>query len=286
MQEGNDMLCISRIRRHYDTLSAKERCIADYILENGNKVAKMTVAEIAAEADASQATVVRFCRSLGFKGLAEFKLYLGNASLSKEADCSDLSTDESEMAIAQKTAVIYKGLIDETLAVLDSDSLKAAVKALDEASQIVMFGEGGSGCTTRIAYDTFSQIALPCVYVEDPFFQITAASRMEPGQVAFTICHSGRSRDLIENVQVAKTKGATAVSIIGIVGTVLSKISDITLYTGLSDHAFFSETIAARICELNVVSALHSALAVKNQDKLGDYQYTVSELLETKRLKR
>lgn len=286
MQDGNDMLYISRIRRHYDTLSVKEKCIADYILENGSKVAKMTVAEIAAEADASQATVVRFCRSLGFKGLAEFKLYLDNASLSKEADYSDLSTDESEMAIAQKTAVIYKGLIDETLAVLDSDSLKEAVKALDEASQIVMFGAGGSGCTTKIAYDTFSQIALPCVYIEDPFFQITAASMMRPGQVAFTICHSGRSRDLIENVQIAKSKGATAVSIIGIVGTVLSKISDITLYTGLSDHAFFSETIAARICELNVVSALHSALTVKNQEKLGDYQYTVSELLETKRLKK
>lgn len=79
--------------------------------------------------------------------------------------------------------------------------------------------------------------------------------------------------------------GATTISIMGLAGSPLSKCTDIPLYTGLSGHTFFSDTIAARICELNVVSALHALLVLRNEERLGDYRRKVSELLNIKRLK-
>ncbi len=282
---NDNMLCLSRIRQHYDLLSNTERRMADFILADWKRVIDMPVAQIAEEAGVSQATVVRFCRSIGFNGLPDLKLCLRREQLSPLGELDDVDNDESPATVAQKIMRYNKDAIDDMLSVLNGEQLKAAADALNCATRVVIIAEGGSASTARCAFDVFMQIGLPCAMVEDPFFQIQAASLMKPGEVAFTVCHSGSAKDTVESMQKAHETGAVTISIMGFVGSPLSKHTDIPLYTGLSGHAFFSETISARICELNLVSVLHALLVLRNEDRLGDYRRRVSELLSIKRLK-
>lgn len=101
-----------------------------------------------------------------------------------------------------------------------------------------------------------------------------------------TVCHSGRSRTIVDTATMAHQHNAVVISIMGICGTALCKCSDILLFSGSSGHAYFSETVAARICELNIISALHAALVIQNQEQLGDYQSKVSRVLEFNRYER
>jgi|LSQX01.2.fsa_nt_gb DNA-binding MurR/RpiR family transcriptional regulator len=282
---NEDILCLSRIRQHYEHLSHTEQRIADLILNDWKQIIDMPIAQIADAAGVSQATVVRFCRSIGFDGVSEFKLYLKRERLSPLGELSEVEDDDTPAVVAQKIIRYNKNAMDDMLSVLNGEQLQIAADALNNAKRVIIMSEGGSACTARSAFDVFLKIGLPCFMVEDPFFQIETAALMKQDDVAFTVCHSGRARNAVESMQRAHEMGATTISIMGLTGSPMSKYTDIPLYTGLSEHAFFSDTISARICELNLVSALHALIVLRNKEQLGEYRRKVSELLSIKRIK-
>lgn len=62
-----------------DTLPAKLRAIAAFVTEDPSEFIRMTSREICARLGTSEPTLIRFCRSLGFAGLAEFRIELALA---------------------------------------------------------------------------------------------------------------------------------------------------------------------------------------------------------------
>ena len=72
----NEQLCLSVIKVKYDTLTGKEKMVADFILSNYEKVISMPIAELAEEAGVIKSVVVRCCKSLGFSGYSELKISL------------------------------------------------------------------------------------------------------------------------------------------------------------------------------------------------------------------
>ncbi|MBQ0072277.1 MAG: MurR/RpiR family transcriptional regulator, partial [Spirochaetales bacterium] len=54
---------------------AQERKVADYLLKNEGRIQSLSIADIARESGSSKATVVRFCKSLGFQGLKDFRVW-------------------------------------------------------------------------------------------------------------------------------------------------------------------------------------------------------------------
>ena len=73
---GNPLL--ERVRNAREGLSPAERRVANVVLDSPRAVLNDAVGVIARRAEVSQPTVIRFCRSLGFEGLADFKLKLGS----------------------------------------------------------------------------------------------------------------------------------------------------------------------------------------------------------------
>lgn len=277
---------LTRIRHHYPMLSNAEKRIADYIMEHYKTLGEATAQELANVTETSPATVVRFCRSVGFKGLADFKMYLKHEHTSPNARWFSVDSDESVSAIIQKTFAFNSNSAEETLSILDDSALEAAVEAIDKASQVVIVSEGGSASAARSAFDVFLQIGIPCVFIEDPFFQVLGIARLPKDAVVIGFNHSGQARNTVEAVRVAQEKGLTTIGLVGIVGSPFMKHVDIPLLTGISEHLYFSDSIAARICELNVVSALHAVLSIRRKEQLGDFREEVSNMLSIKRMKR
>ena len=62
-----------RIRGAYSTLKKAEQRIANAIFQNPEEVINLSVTELAEKSSASESSVVRFCKSLGYKGYYELK---------------------------------------------------------------------------------------------------------------------------------------------------------------------------------------------------------------------
>jgi len=284
MYEYENLISLTRIRQHYSILSKSKKKVADYVLDNYKKVIDFTAEELADATGTSPSTVVWFSRSLGFKGFTDFKLHLERELSTSPVNWLNVESDESMPIIKQKTLRYNTESVEQTMSLLDETSLEMAVKAINNAPLIVLVAEGGSASSARCAYDAFMQIGAICMFLDDPFFQVLSLSNLPKETVVIGISHSGQARNTIESLMVAKEKEMTTIGLVGIVGSPMMKYSDIVLLTGVSDHPFFSDSITARICELNVISTLYASLTIKRNNELGDIRKTVNDLFSIKRI--
>ena len=69
-----EVSCKEKIMGSMHLLTNSESKIAKYVLDNFNETLNYNVSELADKAGVSDASVVRFCKSLGYKGFQDFKI--------------------------------------------------------------------------------------------------------------------------------------------------------------------------------------------------------------------
>ena len=281
------LLYIQRIKALYDTrvFSKSDRAIADYILSDPTCIAGSTASSLAIATNTSPATVVRFCRKLGFSGLAEMKMSTMYNYAGGENEIMDLTPGDNVHQIKQKVINFTKMVVGHLEEVLEDDALAQAAEAIAQARQVVILGEGGSGTISRAAYDVFLKLAIPCHFVSDSFFQAMEIGMMQGNDVLLVIVNSGRTINMVQNAMLAKERGIKTIGIVGPANSPISKYLDIEIRTNLFSSEYFSDLAAARTCELTTISILHSIIALSCGEEQRQQGQKVAELMERKRMK-
>ena len=95
---------LERITASLSSLAPAEQRVAKLVLTDPRAFARLPVRELAERAHVSKPTVVRFCRSMGYDGLADFKLKLaGSVSegvpfIHRSVDVDDTTSSSSWLA--------------------------------------------------------------------------------------------------------------------------------------------------------------------------------------------
>lgn len=277
---------IQRIRAQYDTgiFSKSDKRIADYLLEHPGAVDAETASSIAEKVGTSPATVVRFCRKLGFKGLTDMK---NSAAYTNYIESSttdmDLKKGDNAETVTNKVLQYMKMVLDQLKLSLEPELLQKAADKLADANHVVILAEGGSGTIARAAYDIFLKLAIPCRIVDDIMFQIMEISMMDENDVLFLILNSGRTYNVLQNASYAKQRGIYTIGVVGTKGTPLSKYLDIELPTCIFSSSYLSDISAARLCELVTVSILHSIMALTRDSEQMKRGERIANSIELKR---
>ncbi len=278
---------IQRIRAQYDTgiFSKSDKRIADYLLEHPGAVDAETASSIAEKVGTSPATVVRFCRKLGFKGLTDMK---NSAAYTNYIESSttdmDLKKGDDAETVTNKVLQYMKMVLDQLKLSLEPELLQKAADKLTDANHVVILAEGGSGTIARAAYDIFLKLAIPCRIVDDIMFQIMEISMMDEDDVLFLILNSGRTYNVLQNASYAKQRGIYTIGVVGTKGTPLSKYLDIELPTCIFSSSYLSDISAARLCELVTVSILHSIMALTRDSEQMKRGERIANSIELKRI--
>ena len=278
---------IQRIRAQYDTgiFSKSDKRIADYLLEHPGAVDAETASSIAEKVGTSPATVVRFCRKLGFKGLTDMK---NSAAYTNYIESSttdmDLKKGDDAETVTNKVLQYMKMVLDQLKLSLEPELLQKAADKLADANHVVILAEGGSGTIARAAYDIFLKLAIPCRIVDDIMFQIMEISMMDENDVLFLILNSGRTYNVLQNASYAKQRGIYTIGVVGTKGTPLSKYLDIELPTCIFSSSYLSDISAARLCELVTVSILHSIMALTRDSEQMKRGERIANSIELNRI--
>lgn len=280
------LLYVQRIKATYDTrtFSKSDRIIADHILADPTCIAAATASSLAKATGTSPATVIRFCRKLGFSGLVDMKMSLAYSQANGENVIMDLSREDDVHQIKQKVVNFTKMVVDHLMESLDDEALARAAHEISQAGQVVIVGEGGSGTICRAAYDVFLKLAIPCRYISDAFFQAMEIGMMKNCDVLLLIVNSGRTINMIQNAKLAKECGVKTIGIVGPANSPISRYLDIEIQTSLFSSEYFSDLAAARTCELTTISILHSIIALACSQEQLDHGQRVAQLMEQKRL--
>lgn len=283
---SESMLYIQKINAMYNTgvFSKSDYAIADYILANPEAVRHSTASELAEMSGTSPATVVRFCRKLGYSGLADMKMSVKYSTGEFAAELMELSRDDSAGDVRKKVIQFTKMVLDQLNDTLSDEALTKAAQLICGANELVIIGEGGSGCIARAAYDIFLKLTIPCKLVTDPMFDVMTIRMMRPDDVLLVIINSGRSRNMILDAQLAYENNIPVIGIVGPANSPVSQYLTVEIATSMFRSKYFSDISAARVCELLAVSILHSIIALTFSDERLQKGRLAADAMERKRI--
>lgn len=283
MQES--LLVIQKIKAMYQnkSVSKADSLIADYIIENPDCLLDATAYSLAEASGTSPATVIRFCRKLGFSGFSDLKSKASNYLVDNAQDMSLKRGDDVGM-VKSKVINYTKMIMDQLEQSLDNDALARAADLIANAKRVLIVSEGGSGTISRAAYDIFLKLAIPCTCVEDIMFQMMELSMMDKDDVVFIIVNSGRTWNVLDNAAYARECGLKTIGMVGLKDTPLSQYLDVEIHTNVFSSDYFSDISSARACELVTVSILHSIIALTRTDEQLERSRQIGLSLERKRV--
>lgn len=261
-----------RLREVYDKLNPSERKVATYILEHPEKMISLSVAELAAGSGASQAAIIRLCKTMGIKGYQDLKLKVaGDLQEAERTGYQDIRPDDSITAIIQHVSNNNIQSIRDTLKILEPEMVEKAVAALDKAERIFFFGVGASNLIAMDAQQKLLRINKPSFTFADPHVQLVSALMLTPEDAAVCISYSGETKEVIEAASIAKGKGSATISITKYGESKLSRSVHIPLHTSSTENEIRSGAMSSRISQLNVIDILYLGLASRSYEQSVQY---------------
>lgn len=279
----NELLLFSKVRAVRNQLSAKEMVVADYILEHPEALENCTALSLAEAAGTSNATVVRFCRSCGFSGLNELKLYFRREYLSQEGLKKEISNNDSISVIKQKIQQYHETVMRNIVAEPNEDSFELAAEAIIKANKVLVAGFGGCSGAAVCFVDTFLSVGIPCEYYSDPVMCTYKTALLQPGDVMFVIMYTGSYRSLLDIMALAKKNGATIITVYGVMDTPVEKVSDILLRTTVMAPEHMRSAVNVRVAELITIEILFESVCSKMPEH-GKERKTLDNSLEMHRV--
>ena len=209
---------LDRIRAAIPALPPAEQRVAALLMADPRRFAGMPVGELAERASVSKPTVVRFCRSVGYGGLADFKLKLAGAvnegvpyvhrAVSDDDTPAELVIKVVDNAVA--ALLKYRNAAGAQAFARAIDALASAAR---QGRRIEFYGVGNSGIVAHDAQHKFFRLGVHTAASSDGHVQVMSATMLKAGDCAVVISNSGRSRDLIDTAEIVRKKGAALIVI-------------------------------------------------------------------------
>ncbi|MEI8030436.1 MAG: SIS domain-containing protein [Comamonadaceae bacterium] len=279
---------LDRIKACLPSLAPAEQRVGKLVLSDPRSFAKLPVSELADRAHVSKPTVVRFCRSVGYDGLSDFKLKLaGSVSegvpfIHRSVDADDKTIDITVKVIDNTVAAFLKYRNDASTAMIDK-TVTALLFAYQQGKRIEFFGVGNSGVVAQDAQHKFFRLGVNTIAYSDGHMQVMSASLLEPGDCVVIISNSGRTRDLMDACDIARKHGATTI-VITASGSPLAAAGHIHLAADHPEGYERYSPMVSRLLHLLIIDILATCVALRiGGDKL---QPLLSEMKNNLRSKR
>jgi RpiR family transcriptional regulator, carbohydrate utilization regulator len=271
------------VQAELPTLRKSERKVGNFLLNAPAQVLTMRVADLAAAAVVSEPTVIRFCRALGFDGFQSFKLQLAQF-LGSSGNYVQFSVSAS-YSVADVNRKVFDATIGSLLNVrdeMDPLALEKAIAALSAARRVEFYGFGASGSVAIDAQHKFFRLQVSAAAYTDPHIQHMSAISLKPQDVVVAISQSGRSKALIQSVNLAREAGAT---VIGLVprDTPLATLCDLPIHINVDEDEHVFTPVSSRIAHLVVIDVLAMGVARYRTELLKDHLKRLNRSLRTLR---
>ena len=259
---------MERVQHLQHELSPAEQRVASLVLEHPRKVLSEPIAEIARLADVSQPTVIRFCRSLGFQGLAEFKLKFAGSLT------GSIPVRHSQVRMSDSTHDLSAKVIDNTVSAilkfrdgLDVHAIDRAIELLRRANKVEFYAMGNARVVALDGQHKFFRFRIPTTAHGDAHLFQLAAELLQPGDVVVAISTAGQAPELLGAVDAARKAGASVIAITSSKSALAKKASVCLAVDHTEDSTTFLSMIS-RILQLLLIDIM--AVGISLGDQAGE----------------
>lgn len=280
-------MLIAQIHNLYSNLTAAEKRIANYILNNPSDVPNMTISILAEHCDTAPSAVNRFCKSIKVESFSSLKIMLAKevGGSSEHALLPAFSQDDDGRNVFKKVFSSGIKALSDTLSILNYEEIDEICEKMCSAKRIFVFGVGTSSVIATDAAYRISQVGLQAYAYTDILFMNVSAANMQEGDLAIGISHSGRTKSVVDAMRQAKRAGAETIAITSYSTSIIRRESDYAIVVYPDEENYPVEAVSARVAHLCVVDALMMTLATMKHDDFAEHIASRNTALEEIRYK-
>lgn len=278
---------LDRIAASLPSLAPAEQRVGELVLHDPKAFAHLPVRELAERAHVSKPTVVRFCRSMGYDGLADFKLKLaGHANegvpfIHRSVDPDDKPADVLVKVIDNSVAAFLQYRNAASPVQLEQAGL-AILRTWKQGQRLEFYGAGNSGIVAQDGQHKFFRLGITCLSSSDGHIQVLSATMLRPGDCAVIVSNSGRTRDLLDAAEIAKANGATVIAITAS-HSPLASLCDIHLAADHPEGYDVYSPMVSRLLHLLIIDVLATHVALQMGPELQNQLQQLRTNLQSKR---
>lgn len=271
---------IYAIKTAYNTLSNKERDIADYILENPLDSVSPSIDTLSNLIGISESTMVRFVRKLGFPGYQQFRICLARETIPVDDGQSfDQGLDSIEAALSST-----RSTLDETFSQINHNTIKDAGALISKCKNLYIAGMGGSGIVAEDMYHRFITTGISCHFSIAFHTQLLLASQSTEKDVAVLFCHTGIDVDAIDIAEEFKRQKCPIIVITGQPKSPINKYATVSLLISNTQPSPIVEIFSERIVSMVLVDALYIEVVSNTRNERIDSINKAKRVIASRRL--
>ncbi len=260
-------------------LTKSQRKLLDYFETVDHKrVIYMSITDLAAATGVAEATVLRFCRSLGFNGYQEFRLNLAQGVIDigrKEQDGIDYVDDIAEA---------YEEAMKNCRKILKGDRLQTAYDMIFEAETVCCFGVGHSYLAALELHNRLMMMGILTYCERDTHLQNVLISSRSSKDLMIIFSVSGSSKDTVEAAELARACGMKVLVITSYEKSPLTRYADLVLSAAPMEAPNQPGAMTGKIMQLFMVDVLCTGIHLSDKARFDGFvarssRATVSKLI-------
>ncbi|ADL03237.1 transcriptional regulator, RpiR family [[Clostridium] saccharolyticum WM1] len=269
------------IKDNYAKIFSAEKKVADFVLEHPQEAVDANVSELAKASGVSDATVVRMCHHLGYKGYYQFRLMLAKDVGREEGEeIEELqNTPNPVMKIFQK----YVNSLTAIAECIDEEDMRSCVNLIKECRQAHVLAVGNTMPLALYMGFRLGRLGVKCTYGISPEYFLNHVNLADKEDIIIAISQSGSSRQIIQGMELAREKGLKMMAITGYRQSPVSELADYVLISNGRKESFDYYKNYAHLKETALIDALLELLtnwkkieetdADKPEVILSEYKY-------------
>lgn len=219
----------------------------------------LSITELSEMTGVGEATILRFCRALGYKGYQEFKLSLA------QGINPDENQTEDNFAI---------NIADNMIQTLELCKNKIRLDEINEAIDIILssknlsfFGSGYSYVPALELHYRLLKLGIISNIENGSHMQNIVASVLNSDDCLVVFSISGCTKDDIEVVEIAKENGVKVITVTSYDRSPLAKMSDVVIQCIKKESPIEGGSMLAKIGQLYIVDVLCTGIILRKHEE-------------------
>lgn len=255
---------------HYSQLTKSEKHIADYLRKNQEESAFLSVSELAQRLDLSEATLVRFARSLGFDSYPTMREVLQENFRRRVTHSARLRSRLDELReagdIFERLVVSEMDYMTQSLESVNRDALHQAIELFRSRKRVFIFGLGPSVSLVdlmKIRLERFGWQIVPLTTAGREFLEPLLS--MTQDDLLFVICFFDVSPALRLVLEYASEAHCPVVMLTDTLGSIIGDQADVVLSAKRGPVSGFHSLVVP----MTIINALLLAVAGEEADVMA-----------------
>lgn len=267
------MSALVKIRAEREQMSAVERRIADFIVENAQLLRDYSSQQLANALGISQSSVVKFTQKLGFKGYPDLKYSVGEAIARSTPGAGALVSPSQDAASEARPDELWRRKCaseEETRIINAPATILAVADAIDQAArsgQVFMLGLGDDDLFVRAFALRLALLGIVTVQGFDMVRMTANVAAAQPEDVLVVVSEHGAHAALGKIARHFRESGGQLATLTRHTSNPLRALADIALVVSAYDEQPYRQALLYQSAMQHLLDGIFILLCEGHEDR-------------------